>query len=102
MFNEVWEDKIKQLLEGYKQLQERMKKDHDLETTEFQAKLDLEEPPKIKFSSSVLKMRTHLDNLIKCRSYLEADYISQQLVALEQQETGAWALKFEDRKNKQY
>lgn len=41
-------------------MQERLKYQHEEELEEVQKRMGVEEPPKIKYSASVLKMRSHL------------------------------------------
>lgn len=54
-----------------------MKYQHERELEDIQQRMALEETPKIKYSATVLKMRNHLENLIKSRVYLEAEFVSQ-------------------------
>lgn len=82
MFHDEWEVKVKEHLEEYKLLQERLKEDHKRELEELQVRMTQEEPGKIKYSTTVLKKRNHLQNLIKCRMYIEAEFISQELQRL--------------------
>ena len=50
---------------------------------DFVEKLDVEEPPKIKYSSHILEKRKYLTNLIKTRNYKEAETIKNTLKEME-------------------
>ena len=73
-------------------------KQHEEEIAEVELKLKQESAPKVKYSTQVLSMRTHLRNLIKTREYKEADHAKQDLEKKEHEEDERWQLNFESKK----
>lgn len=64
------------------------------EKEEALARMTAEIAPKVKFSSHVLERRNYLSNLIKARSYKEAEVVKNALREMEAEEEERWAEKF--------
>lgn len=64
------------------------------EKEEALARMAAEIAPKVKFSSHVLERRNYLSNLIKARSYKEAEVVKNALREMEAEEEERWAEKF--------
>ena len=58
---------------------------HEEELQEINNKLAEEQPPRIKYSTQVLNMRNNLKNLIKARSYKEAETVKSNLEKKEEE-----------------
>ncbi len=65
---------------------------------QFISRLEIEELPKVKYSSHILDKRKYLSNLIKIRNYKEAETIKNSLKQMEIAEQAKWVEKVAERK----